>query len=289
MQNTPLDQVKTSSGAAELNSLPQNTSEHYQLLGKSLDSLPKDLYIPPEALHIFMETFQGPLDLLLYLIKKQNLDILNIPIAEITRQYIGYIELMNAAQIELAAEYLVMAAMLAEIKSRLLLPRVVTAMEEGDIEVDPRADLVRRLQEYERFKNAATAISEIPQYNRDTFPVLVDKPTFDDLIPIQAEVSMQELALALSKVIMRARLNKKHSITFEKLSVRERMTNILEKLSEHKFTAFSELFNLDEGKMGQVVTFLAILELLRQAHLEFVQAKPFAEIYIKIKGKYDNA
>jgi segregation and condensation protein A len=285
MQSTPISESSVAHCNAD--DATKLAPSEFHLLGKTLDKMPKDLYIPPEALHIFMDTFQGPLDLLLYLIKKQNLDILNIPIAEITRQYVGYIEIMKSAQIELAAEYMVMAAMLAEIKSRLLLPRVAAATEDGE-EEDPRAELVRRLQEYERFKNAATALRELPQYQRDTFPALADKPNLSQIIPAQPDVSMQEILGALKQVMLRVKLNKKHSIKFEKLSVRERMGEILQKLNAIKFTAFSDLFNLEEGKIGQVVTFMAILELLRQARLELVQAEPFAEIYIKMKGNSDN-
>lgn len=255
----------------------------YQMLGKPLTKLPQDLYIPPEALHIFLEAFEGPLDLLLYLIKKQNLDILNIPIVEITKQYVQYIDLMQAMQFELAAEYLVMAAMLAEIKSRMLLPRQTNTEIDEDDGVDPRAELVKRLQEYERFKHAAERISDLPRYERDTFPALVDGPDLSHYIPEQPKVALAEIMKALQAVILRSKLVQKHKIQFEQLSIRERMTNVLEAVKQARFVPFTHLFTLEEGPMGVVVTLLAILELLRQASLELVQSQPFAEIHIKMR------
>lgn len=272
----------TQSPAAAASVMEPMAALPYQLLGKEIDKLPKDLYIPPEALHIFLESFQGPLDLLLYLIKKQNLDILDIPIAKITRQYINYIDLMQVMQFDLAAEYLVMAAMLAEIKSRMLLPRQA-AVEDEDEGIDPRAELVRRLQEYERFKNAAQAIVALPQYERDTFPAMAAEPDLEHYIPAHPQVALEEIYKALAKVMQRVELNKKHTIEFEPLSVRERMAQILETLTGQRFTAFARLFTAAEGRMGVVVTLTAILELLRQSALEIVQAEPFAELHIKIK------
>ena len=213
--------------------------------GAPVTQLPQDLYIPPEALEVFLEAFEGPLDLLLYLIKRQNLDILDIPIAEITEQYIKYVEMMQDFQFELAAEYLVMAAMLAEIKSRMLLPRPESVEED---EADPRAELIRRLQEYERFKKAAMDIDELPRMGRDVFPVSSD---IDYTSPAhEPDVSMKELMLALKDVMQRAEMFTHHNIERETLSVRERMSIVLERLSQEGFTRFTSLFSYEEGKGG---------------------------------------
>lgn len=244
--------------------------------GSPVTELPKDLYIPPEALEIFLEAFEGPLDLLLYLIKRQNLDILDIPIAEITEQYIKYVEMMQDYQFELAAEYLVMAAMLAEIKSRMLLPRPELLEDE---EVDPRAELIRRLQEYERFKKAAMDIDELPRMGRDVFPVSTQ---IDYSSPLQdPDISMKELMLAMQSVMQRATMFTRHNIERETLSVRERMSMVLEKVSSEGFTNFTALFNYEEGKGGVVVTFLAILELSKQRLLEIVQTETYGTIHVK--------
>jgi segregation and condensation protein A len=245
--------------------------------GLAFTALPKDLYIPPDAMEVFLEAFEGPLDLLLYLIKKQNLDILNIPIAEVTRQYMDYVELMKSVSLELAAEYLVMAALLAEIKSRMLLPR--PANSEG-IEEDPRAELIRRLQEYERFKAAAEAIDMMPRHGRDTFVAgaAIGDMTFEKPLP---EVSLKELLLAFADVLRRAELNTNHQIQLEPLSVRERMTCILSSLQDKEFVTFTDLFTLNEGRLGVVVTFLAMLELLKDHLIEFIQTAPFGPIHIK--------
>ena len=244
--------------------------------GAPVTELPKDLYIPPEALEIFLEAFEGPLDLLLYLIKRQNLDILDIPIAEITEQYIKYVEMMQDYQFELAAEYLVMAAMLAEIKSRMLLPRPELLEDE---EADPRAELIRRLQEYERFKKAAMDIDALPRMGRDVFPVSTE---IDYSSPLQdPDVSMKELMLAMQSVMQRATMFTHHNIERETLSVRERMSMVLEKVSSEGFTNFTALFNYEEGKGGVVVTFLAILELSKQRLLEIVQTETYGTIHVK--------
>ena len=244
--------------------------------GKPVTQLPQDLYIPPEALEVFLEAFEGPLDLLLYLIKRQNLDILDIPIAEITAQYVKYVELMQDFQFELAAEYLVMAAMLAEIKSRMLLPRPELA---EDDESDPRAELIRRLQEYERYKKVAMDIDELPRMGRDVFPVSSD---IDYSSPEQQpDVSMQELMLALKEVMSRASMFTHHNIERETLSVRERMTMVLERLNSQGFTRFTALFTYEEGRSGVVVTFLAILELSKQRLLEIVQNETYGTIHVK--------
>ncbi len=244
--------------------------------GTPVTELPKDLYIPPEALEVFLEAFEGPLDLLLYLIKRQNLDILEIPIAEITEQYVKYVELMQDFQFELAAEYLVMAAMLAEIKSRMLLPRLEILEDE---ETDPRAELIRRLQEYERFKKAAMDIDELPRMGRDVFSVSTD---IDYTSPAQQpDISMKELMLALKDVMQRASMFTHHDIVRETLSVRERMSIVLERVSRQGFTRFTSLFTYEEGRGGVVVTFLAILELSKQRLLEIVQTETYGSIHVK--------
>ena len=245
--------------------------------GEPLSTLPKDLYIPPDALEVFLDAFEGPLDLLLYLIKRQNLDILDIPIAEITAQYMEYVDLMKELRLELAAEYLVMAAMLAEIKSRMLLPRHEEIEEEGD---DPRAELIRRLQEYERYKQAAEDIDALPRIGRDLFQTEVEVPdrTVERAHP---EVDMRELILAMKEVLHRAEMFTQHHVQMEPLSVRERMSEILTRLNANSFTAFGELFTLEEGRLGVVVSFLAILELMKGTLIEMVQAEPFGPIHIK--------
>jgi segregation and condensation protein A len=245
--------------------------------GQAFTSLPKDLFIPPNAMEVFLEAFEGPLDLLLYLIKKQNLDILDIPIAEVTRQYMDYVEAMKLVSLELAAEYLVMAAILAEIKSRMLLPRPETM--EG-IEEDPRAELIRRLQEYERFKQAAEELDTLPRQGRDTF---VAGASVDHLVfeKPQVEVDLKELLLAFMDVLKRAELTASHQIQMEPLSVRDRMTRLLSALEGKEFITFSSLFTLEEGRLGIVVSFLAMLELLKDHVIEFVQTAPYGPIHIK--------
>ena len=245
--------------------------------GEPVTELPQDLYIPPYALQVFLEAFEGPLDLLLYLIRRQNLDILDIPIAEITRQYVEYIELMKEMQLELAGEYLVMAAMLAEIKSRMLLPRPVS---EDDDEQDPRAELVRRLQEYERFKRAAQDIDAMPRMERDIHPAAVPKPD-RKIVRKLPEVTLKELLLAFQDVLVRAEMYSTHHITREPLSVRQRMSEILTRVKAGAFTDFSALFDVEEGRMGVAVTFIAILELLKEALLEVVQSEPYAPLHVR--------
>ncbi|MCD6039588.1 MAG: scpA [Gammaproteobacteria bacterium] len=259
---------------------PENPAPIAMVGGQAFTSLPKDLYIPPDAMEVFLEAFEGPLDLLLYLIKKQNIDILNIPIAEVTRQYMEYVELMKTISLELAAEYLVMAAILAEIKSRMLLPRPENI--EGT-EEDPRAELIRRLQEYERFKKAAEEIDQIPRQGRDTFLVNISTNNTVFEKP-QPTVSLQELVLALSHVLRRAELGTSHQIQLETMSVRERMTIILSALQHTEFVTFSSLFTPAEGRLGVVVTFLAMLELLKNDAIEFVQSIPFGPIHLKVKA-----
>ncbi|MGD8742955.1 MAG: ScpA family protein, partial [Granulosicoccaceae bacterium] len=242
--------------------------------GEQFTQMPQDLYIPPDALEIFLDAFEGPLDLLLYLIRKQNLDILDIPIADITHQYVKYVELMEELRFELAAEYLVMAAMLAEIKSRMLLPRRSEEEEEGE---DPRAELVRRLQEYERYKQAAENINELPRMNRDTFSVVVSNPDVK-VVRKPPQVNLQDVLLAFRDVVKRAEMFNNHHIQLEPLSVRERMSNVLGAVRTDKFTDFAALFTPEEGRQGVVVTLLAILELLKGALIEMVQNEPFGPI-----------
>jgi segregation and condensation protein A len=248
--------------------------------GQALDSLPKDLYIPPDALEVFLDTFEGPLDLLLYLIRKENLDLLDIPIAEITRQYTDYIELMQNMRLELAAEYLVMAAMLAEIKSRMLLPRPAAVEEDED---DPRAELVRRLQEYERFKQAAEDIDELPRIGRDVYQAGAGAGN-RQVVKLPPEVQLPDLIAAFQDVIKRASMYAHHHVQLESLSVRERMSSVLERIRASHFTRFNDLFSVEEGRMGVVVTFLAVLELSKESLLEITQAEAFAPIHVKAAG-----
>ncbi len=245
--------------------------------GEAYTEVPQDLYIPPEALEVFLEAFEGPLDLLLYLIRKQNIDILDIPVAEITRQYMGYVELMKSVRLELAAEYLVMAAMLAEIKSRMLLPRSAEAAEEED---DPRAELIRRLQEYERFKAAAEDLDELPRVGRDLQVPRLDAPDARarKLLP---DVSLEELLVSMAEVLRRADMFESHQVTREALSTRERMSEVLERLKGGGFVPFVALFHVEEGRLGVVVTFMAVLELIKESLVELVQNEPFAPIHVR--------
>ncbi|TVS11241.1 MAG: segregation/condensation protein A [Wenzhouxiangella sp.] len=249
--------------------------------GQPLLKLPDDLYIPPDALEVFLEAFEGPLDLLLYLIRRQNLDILDIPIAEITRQYTGYIEMMAGMRLELAAEYLVMAAILAEIKSRMLLPR--PQLEDQD-EHDPRADLIRRLQEYERFKQAADDLDALPRLERD---LVAASAAIEDQgqVRLPPEVDLRELLLALRDVMARADMLAHHQVQSEPLSVRERMTRVIGLVSNNQFVEFGQCFDLDEGRTGAVVTFLALLELLREHLIDLVQQELFGTIYLRSPGE----
>lgn len=245
--------------------------------GEPVTELPQDLYIPPYALQVFLEAFEGPLDLLLYLIRRQNIDILDIPIAEISRQYVQYIELMKDMQLELAGEYLLMAAMLAEIKSRMLLPRPEAAEEEED---DPRAELVRRLQEYERYKKAAEDISALPRLERDTFVADADVPERKVTVKLP-DVTLKELLLAFHDVLQRAEMFTNLHLQREPLSVRQRMSEVLSRLKSNKFVGFADLFDPEEGRMGVAVTFIALLELLRAATIEVVQSEAFAPLHIR--------
>ncbi len=247
--------------------------------GQPVTELPRDLYIPPQALEVFLEAFEGPLDLLLYLIRRQNLDILDIPIAEITRQYTRYIELMQVLQLELAGEYLLMAATLAEVKSRMLLPRVHTA-EAGE-DADPRAELVRRLQEYERFKRAAEGIDRMPRLERDTWVAsaeLVDRK----VVRIAPQVTLQEMLMAFQEVLSRSDMFAHHHVQREPLSVRQRMSDVLSALNASSFLDFVRLFRPDEGRRGVTVTFIAVLELLREGLVEIVQSEAYGPMHVRL-------
>ena len=245
--------------------------------GQPITQVPHDLYIPPDALEVILDAFEGPLDLLLYLIRRQNLDILDIPITEITNQYVEYIEMLQDVQFELAAEYLVMAAILAEIKSRMLLPRPVS--EDGE-ETDPRAELVRRLQEYERFKQAAEDLDELPRVGRD-FAVTEAFVENKSVVRLPPQVELREILAALKDVLGRAELFGSHQIFSEPLSVRERMSRIMSALRDNPYMEFHHLFDPEEGRMGVVVSFLALMELAREQLVDMVQNEPFGQIYIK--------
>ncbi len=246
--------------------------------GEPVTVLPRDLYIPPHALEVFLEAFEGPLDLLLYLIRRQNLDVLDIPIAEITRQYMDYILVMQELDLVLAGEYLLMAAMLAEIKSRMLLPR--PANETGE-EEDPRAELVRRLQEYERFKRAAEDVDRLPRLERDVFQAsaeLVDRR----VVKLLPEVTLKEMLLAFREVVQRSAMFEHHHIQRERLSTRQRMSQVLEVLAGGALVDFVSLFRPEEGRMGVTVTFIALLELMKEGLIEVVQAEAYAPLHARL-------
>jgi segregation and condensation protein A len=283
MNKPDLKLVERGSGASRIEPAREPSPEQAEMPfamveGEAVTQLPHDLYIPPDALQVFLEAFEGPLDLLLYLIRRQNLDILDIPIAEITRQYLQYIDLMQELQLELAGEYLLMAATLAEIKSRMLLPRPHGAAD-GE-EADPRAELVRRLQEYERFKRAAADIDELHRVERDVFPAsaeLVERRVVRQL----PTVTMQEMLVALKDVMARAEMFAHHHVQRERLSVRQRMSEVLDALRSQAFVEFIQLFSPAEGRMGVAVTFTAILELLREGLIEIVQSDAYAPIHVR--------
>jgi segregation and condensation protein A len=245
--------------------------------GQKLSVFPDDLYIPPDALEIILEAFEGPLDLLLYLIKRQNLDILDIDVSEITRQYTDYIRIMQDLKFELASDYLVMAAMLAEIKSQMLLPRVSEVIEEA---MDPRAELIRRLQEYEVFKNAAKNIDKLTRLDRDIFIARAEFSGPDPVI-LRPTVTLQDLKKALESVNERSRLSKHHEISEEFISTRERMAEILSRLNKRTFVNFGSLFDPVEGKLGVIVTFLAVMELMKERLVDIVQTDSFGMIYVR--------
>jgi segregation and condensation protein A len=272
---TPKDAPKPAQD--ELQTGAQSEMPFAVVSGEPITTLPQDLYIPPHALQVFLEAFEGPLDLLLYLIRRQNIDILDIPIAEITTQYVQYIEVMSELQLDLAGEYLVMAAMLAEIKSRLLLPRPVSEDEE---EEDPRAELVRRLQEYERYKKAAEDISDLPRLERDIFIATADAPA-KKVITKMPDVSLEELLVAFHDVLKRAEMYSNLHLQREPLSVRQRMSDILSRITANTFIPFADLFDPAEGRHGVTVSFLAILELLKEATIEVVQGEEYSAIHIR--------
>lgn len=248
--------------------------------GEEYTSLPVDLYIPPDALEVILETFEGPLDLLLYLIRKENIDILDIQVAQITHQYMGYVELMKAVRLELAAEYLVMAAMLAEIKSRMLLPRSKHSSSED--EEDPRAELIRRLQEYERIKTAAEDLDELPRLGRDIFVAQAIAPEARAR-RLMADVALEDVLLAMADVLRRADMFASHQISRETLSTRERMSMVLDALRDGGFVPFSRLFSVEEGRLGLVVTFMAILELVKESLIELVQNEAYSAIHVRAR------
>lgn len=247
-----------------------------RLYGEPLLALPQDLYIPPDALEVFLEAFEGPLDLLLYLIRRQNFNILDIPMAAVTRQYLGYVEEIRNRNLELAAEYLLMAATLIEIKSRMLLPPVKTADDEEP--EDPRAALVRRLLEYERIKLAAARLGEVAQRDFITAQIHVEQA----LAPDFAQVDLADLQQAWRAILRRARLVQSHRITREELSVREHMSLVLKKLQGRRFAPFEELFDVTRGAPVLVVTFIALLELAKEALVEITQAEAYAPIYVRL-------
>lgn len=260
--------------------MTQNTD--VLVAGQPVTVFPEDLYIPPDAMRVILEVFQGPLDLLLYLIKKHNLDILDIPVARITHQYIEYIEMMHYMQLELVAEYLEMAALLAEIKSRMLLPKPKVTDEE---EVDPRAELVRRLQEYEQIKSAAEKLGELPKLGSEMFACSAEIPDLS-VTKAHPELDLTELLYAFKDVLKRADMQTAHNIEKEVLTVRERMSRILRQLQTDKFVNFVDFFDYSEGRLGLVVTFLAILELTREWVLELVQSESFAPIYVRLRNEH---
>lgn len=284
--------IQAETDAAQAPEAPADASPRQEempfalVYGKAFTKLPEDLYIPPDALEVFLEAFEGPLDLLLYLIRRQNLDILDIPVAEITHQYIQYMEMMQSMNMELAGEYLLMAAMLGEIKSRCLLPRPKN--EDGEEEEDPRAELIRRLQEYERFKKAAEDIDDLDRLDRDTALVHAHVPE-RAAVKVPPPVDLREMLLALRDVLKRAELFTHHAIKREALSVRQRMGEVLSKLGDGQFHGFETLFNAEEGRLGVVVTFLSVLELAKEQLLEIVQEAPLAPIYLKSLAAGDGA
>ncbi len=273
----PVDETRVAKDKTSQGEMPFAIVE-----GQPMTQLPLDLYIPPDALEVFLDAFEGPLDLLLYLIKRQNLDILDIKVAEITRQYMDYIDLMKNMQLELAAEYLVMAAVLAEIKSRMLLPR---HEEDEENEEDPRAELIRRLQEYERFKQAALDMDDLPRRDRDYWVGAADVPKIEKEKPLP-DVQLQEMLIVLAKVLKRAETFTSHRVELEPLSTRERMSSILERVQAagDQFLPFISLFNPEEGKAGVVVTFLAMMELIKESLLDIIQTEPFAPIHVKSRS-----
>ncbi len=267
--------------SAQASDTPQQEMPFAYVAGEAITELPDDLYIPPDALEVFLEAFEGPLDLLLYLIKRQNIDILDVDVALITDQYMAYVELMQAHQFELAAEYLVMASMLAEIKSRMLLPRPQAESEE---EEDPRAQLIRRLQEYERYKNAAEDLDALPRVDRDIFPVQPQAVAMEHSKP-EPVVELQEILNALAAALRRADMFEHHHIQRETLSTREKMSEVLARVSPDRFVPLLSLLMKDEGRQGVVVTFLAVMELIKESLVDVVQTESYGPIHIKARSE----
>jgi segregation and condensation protein A len=268
--------VGAESGAVE--PPPQQGEMPFAIVeGEPVTEMPRDLYIPPQALEVFLEAFEGPLDLLLYLIRRQNIDVLDIPIADITRQYMEYIQLMQELDLELAGEYLLMAAMLAEIKSRMLLPRSSDGLQE---EEDPRAELVRRLQEYERYKQAAEDIDRLPRLERDVHQAVAEL-THRQVVRLLPEIALQEMLVAFKDVVQRATMFASLHVRRETLSVRQRMSDVLAMLDETRLVEFVRLFRPEEGRMGVTVTFAALLELLREQLIDIVQAEPYQPLHVR--------
>ncbi len=265
---------------AEASATAEGPAPLARVSGQPVVDLPNDLYIPPDALAVFLEAFEGPLDLLLYLIRRQNMDILNIDVSEITRQYMDYISAVEAMRFELAAEYLVMAATLAEIKSRMLLPRQETEDEE---EIDPRAELIRRLQQYERYKQAAEDIDALPRQDRDSFSAAAALPKLPSS-QTHPDVELREMLLALQGVLARADLFTSHHVEKERLSTRERMSAILARLTDDQFVTFESLFTPEEGRLGVVVSFLATLELVKEQLIEVVQGEVLGPIHVRARA-----
>lgn len=270
----------TADESAEAPGAPAEQAPLARVSGKPVVDLPRDLYIPPDALAVFLEAFEGPLDLLLYLIRRQNMDILNIDVSEITKQYMDYIGAVEAMRFELAAEYLVMAATLAEIKSRMLLPRQESEDEE---DIDPRAELIRRLQQYERFKQAAEDIDDMPRLERDNFVASAALPRMPSSQP-HPDVDLREILFALQGVLKRADLFTSHHVERERLSTRERMSSILSVLRDDQFVTFESLFTPEEGRLGVVVSFLATLELVKEQLIEVVQAEVLGPIHVRARA-----
>lgn len=272
--------VASSPATPVVEAAPASLQAVARVRGEAITQVPDDLYIPPDALQVFLEAFEGPLDFLLYLIRAQNLDILDIPVARITHQYLEYIDLMQRLNFDLAAEYLLMAAWLGEIKSRYLLPRQVSA--DGEEEVDPRAELIRRLQEYERFKRAAEEIDALPCEGRDFFVAAAQPPDYSRTVP-PPQIELRELLLALQDVLRRADLYESHQISRETLSMRERMGQILDRLRSGGFQPFIALFRVEEGRLGVVVSFMAVLELAKEGLIDLVQTAAFADIHVRAR------
>ena len=275
-----LQGLGASAAVVEADNPEQGEMPFALVAGEAFTEIPKDLYIPPDALEIFLEAFEGPLDLLLYLIKKQNIDILEINVSDITDQYMSYVDLMQSSQFELAAEYMVMAAMLAEIKSRILLPRQDEEQAEED---DPRMQLIRRLQEYERYKQAAQDLDELPRMDRDIHRAAAALPIIERIAP-EPEVDLSEVLMSLAKVLKRADMFESHHVQRETLSTREKMSEILVRITSEKFVPLVSLLIREEGRLGVVVTFLAIMELLKDSMIDIVQTEAFGPIHIKARS-----